>query len=410
MCLYLARIAKQQIPLDIQGKRFDLLISKGGTMVAIFRRLAAFAMIVALAACNTPRGAGFQSEVLAASGAVDANGDPIYDFAVFSVTRDSLPMFQGWPVNKTRSYSWIGHQEQPASLVITPGDLLEITIWDAEENSLLTSPGQRVAGLKDVQVGPDGRIFLPFVGDMKVSGMSPATARARVQDMLINTVPSAQVQLSVVPGRGNTVNLVSGVRQPGVFPLVDRNVSLLSLISQGGGVADGLNNPQVRLFRGSRVYGISLDRLFDEPQLDTVIAGGDRVLIEEDERYFLSLGAASREALHPFPKEEVSALDALSIIGGVSDTRANPQGILILREYDSATLRPVADPLNASVAGPPQARVIFTVNLTTADGLFSAGNFRIQPGDLVYATESPVTTTTTILGLFGSALVTAQRL
>jgi polysaccharide export outer membrane protein len=377
-------------------------------MIATLRRSAVLYLCVALAACSaTPRGAGFQSEVLAASDTVDADGNPVYDFSVFSVTRASLPLLANWPVNKTRHYRWIGHQAQPQSLVIASGDTLEISIWDAEENSLLTAPGQRVAKLQNVEVGSDGRIFLPFVGNLKVSGMAPATARAQIESILLSTVPSAQVQLNVVPGRGNTANLVTGVRAPGVYPLPDRNVSLLTLIATGGGVRDGVINPQVRLFRGGQVYRIGLDRLFDDPTLDTTIQGGDRVVIEADDRYFLSLGTTSSEALHPFTKSEISALDAMAIIGGVTDGRANPQGVLILREYDPAAVVPGTAP---SPAGPPHDRVVFTINLTTADGLFSAARFMIQPGDLVYGTENALGSATTILGIFGNVLTTGARL
>ena len=48
-------------------------------------------------------------------------------------------------------------------------------------------------------------------------------------------------------------------------------------------------------------------------------------------------------------------------------------------------------------------------DLTTADGLFSAGEFRILSGDLVYATESPVTSASTVFGILGSALGLAAR-
>lgn len=379
-------------------------------MIASLRRFAVLVLFLVVAACNTPRGAGFESEVLAAGDAVDAQGNPVYDFSVFSVTRASLPLLAAWPRISTKSYSWIRQQTQPQSLVIASGDMLEISIWDAEENSLLTAPGQRVAKLQNVTVGADGRIFLPFVGELKVSGMAPATARAQIEGILLNTVPSAQVQLSVVPGRSNTANLVTGVRSPGVYPLADRNVSLLTLIATGGGVPDSIRNPQVRLFRGSKVYGIGVDRLFEDPALDTTIEGGDRVLIEADERYFLSLGATSSEALHPFPKENVSALDALAIVGGVSDTRADPQGILILREYAPSDVVPVPAGTLPTPAGPPHDRVVFTIDLTDADGLFSAAKFMIQPGDLVYGTESPLGTATTILSVFGTVLTTGTRL
>jgi polysaccharide export outer membrane protein len=91
----------------------------------------------------------------------------------------------------------------------------------------------------------------------------------------------------------------------------------------------------------------------------------------------------------------------------VTDGRANPQGILILREYESSVVVPGAVP---NPAGPPHDRVVFTINLTKADGLFSAAKFMIQPGDLVYGTESPLGTATTILGAFGSVLVTGTRI
>jgi polysaccharide export outer membrane protein len=47
-------------------------------------------------------------------------------------------------------------------------------------------------------------------------------------------------------------------------------------------------------------------------------------------------------------------------------------------------------------------QVIFTFDLTSADGLFAARNFQINPDDTILATESPVTATRTVLGLVGA--------
>ncbi len=316
------------------------------------------------------------------------------------VTRPTLALVAGWPETGPGGYDWIRRQEQPASMIIAPGDTLAVTVWDTEENSLLAGPGGRVAQLQDVRVSTAGTIFLPFVGNLAVAGMSEATARERIEERYVDTIPSAQVQVVLTPGRANTANLVGGVAAPGVYPLVDRNVTLLTLLSLGGGVLPGLVNPQVRLFRGSGVYGTSLARLYDDPGLDTTLVGGDRVIVEEEERFFLSLGATGTESLHVFPGDRVTALQALSIIGGVSEARADPKGVLILREYPRAAV---------AAGGPPQDRVVFTIDLTTADGLFSARNFEIMPGDLVYATESPVTAAQTIMGLIGSGLGLAAR-
>ncbi|WP_296425650.1 polysaccharide biosynthesis/export family protein [Yoonia sp.] len=359
-----------------------------------FHRLMLTCLCVALAGCGLPRGAGFQSEVLAATNArTAAPGDAaVYDFAVFQVTRTVLPTLQSWPANRTKTYRWMTRSDQPASLLIAPGDRLQLTIWDAEENSVFSGSGQRATPLQEIQVDTDGTIFVPYIGELRVSGMAPATARTRIEEAMIKTIPSAQVQLAIKPGRANTANLVSGVTVPGVYPLPDRNFKLLDLLSLGGGASGLLINPQVRLIRGDEVFGVSLNRLLSEPGLDTTMRGGDRVIVQQDERYFLSLGATGTESLHTFPKDTVSALDALSIVGGVSDTRANPQGILILREY-------AANQVRSDGSGPPQERVVFTLDLTSADGLFSAGSFAVQPNDLVYATESPLGPALTVLNV-----------
>ena len=370
-----------------------------------------------LTGCALPRGAAFEAEVLAVQAApatgpetgtdagTDAGtGTETPDFAVYAISSASLPVLDDWPGTGAHSYDWIRRQEQPASLLIAAGDTLSVTVWDAEENSLIAGPGQRVAQLQDAQVSAEGAVFLPFVGQLRVAGMSASTARDRIEERYAATIPSAQVQVSVTPGRANTASLVAGVAAPGVYPLADRDVTVLSLLSLGGGVLPDLLNPQIRLFRGDAVYGTSVARLYEDPGLDTTLVGGDRVIVAAEDRYFLSLGAAGSEALHRFPKDRVSALEALSIIGGIAEARADPQGILILRQYPAAA---VGTP---DRAGPPQTRVVFTIDLTSADGLFSAGRFAVMPGDLVYATESPVTAVNTILGLLGASLGIAARL
>jgi polysaccharide export outer membrane protein len=216
-----------------------------------------------------------------------------------------------------------------------------------------------------------------------------------LQRRLESILPSAQVQLQMSEGRQNSVDLVGGVNAPGTIPMPDNNFSVLSALSAGGGVSNTMKNPQVKLVRGHKVYATSVARLYDNPTLDTRLRGGDKLIVEEDRRYFLSLGAAGQEAQHPFNRDDISALDALAIIGGVNDTRGDPQGILILREYPTSAV-------SAGVRGPRKTRVVFTLDLTTSDGLFSARNFHIQSGDLVLATESPLTNTRTVLGLVGS--------
>ena len=359
-------------------------------MTKTLKYLTWIVLSVALAACsNLPRGAAIEKEILASA------DDPNPDIAVYPVTRAFLPSISKWPRTGSRSYPWIGHSHGARAQVIRPGASLSLMVWDSGATSLLPSPDQRVADLPNMRVSSSGTIFVPYVGKVQVSGRTPDSARQLVQRKMEEIVPSAQVQLSMVEGRGNSIDLVGGVNAPGNILMPDQNFSVLAAISAGGGVDPAMENPQVKLVRGHNIYSTSVAHLYDNPRSDTRLLGGDKVIVEDDRRYFLSLGAAGREAQHPFNRDDVSALDALAIIGGVNDSRADPEGILILREYPASAV-------SAGTRGPRNTRVVFTMDLTTSDGLFSARNFHIQSGDLVLATETPLTDTRTILTLIGS--------
>lgn len=352
---------------------------------------------IGLAGCDLiPRGAALQSEVLAASRTED--GQEVTNFAIEPVTQGNLATFVHWAPADPSHYHWINRVDQPNNRIIRAGDTVSISVWTTEaEGGLLTGPGQRNVLLDNIRVSPGGTIFLPYLGDVRIAGNSPERARERIQERYAETIPSVQIQLTMNEGTQQTVSLISGVGSPGTYVLPDNDYTILQLIAEGGGIANSLDNPQVRLQRDSRIFGVSASRLLDEPRLNTTLQGGDRVYVEADERTFLSLGAAGTEAIHPFTQDRITALEALSIIGGVSDSRADAKGILILRRY------PVSQ-VTSDRSGPDHPRTIFTIDLTSADGLFSAGQFDIQSGDLIYVSESPITAAQSIFGIFGAAI------
>ncbi|RVT85373.1 polysaccharide export protein [Rhodobacteraceae bacterium CCMM004] len=353
-------------------------------------RLLTILLIAAVASCGPlPRGAAVRGEI--ERDTIDTAG-----YAYYPVTRALLPTLDAWPaVNVERSYGWPKAGGGSIGRILAPGDVVGITIWESSENSLLTSAGARNANLGSMVISPRGTVFLPYAGEVRIAGMAPDRARSVLQARIDSIAAAAQVQLSAQAGRSNSVDLVSGVASPGTFPLTDRNTSVLSLISQGGGIPPTMRNPRVKLQRGHKIFATSVDRLYDNPALDSVLRGGDKVIVEEDERYFLALGATGTEKIVYFDRDYVTALEAISMVGGILDSRADPEGILVLREYPRAAL-------GAGLRGPREQRVVFSIDLTEADGLFSAKNMQIYPQDVVLATESPVSTLQVALGLIGT--------
>lgn len=342
-----------------------------------------------LAACSIPRGAALQSEITMAA----HNDKPTY--SVVEVSRASIPMISRWPTTGLEEgFRWPSGSRGPKSSVIRAGDVVNLAVWDSQENSLLTAPGQKVVQMEGLVVSSSGTIFVPYVDEVPIAGNTPDQARRLIQDRLVAILPDAQVQLGFAAGSDNSIDLVSGVARPGTYPLPNRDYRILSAISQGGGISPGLRNPSVRLTRGGSSFRIPAKELLSNPARNVVMRGGDQVVVQEDERYFTALGASGKEQILPFERSNITALEAVSMMGGIDDVRADPKGILILREYPMSAVR-------RDASGPDLPYVVFVIDMTTADGLFAARNFQINPKDTVLATESPVTAAQTVINLIG---------
>jgi polysaccharide export outer membrane protein len=367
-------------------------------MLRISKPLILTGALIALSACSLPRGAAITSEI-----ATSAQSETQH-FAVEHVTRDNLTDLQKWPQTGWHGhYHWFASQRGPQNNRIQTGDLLNLTIWDSQVNSLITGEGQKRSEISKLEVSPSGEVFVPYVGDVVVRGLTPPAAREQIQSKLEAIAPSAQVQLELDAGVSHQVDLVSGVKTPGSYPLPNQNYSLLSLIAQGGGIDSDMRHPIVQLIRQGQTYRIPAQSLFDDARKNVTLRGQDKVIVVEDDRYFIALGATGNERQVFFEQEDVTALEALSLLGGLNDKRANLQGILILREYKTKDIR-------EDRSGPQKEQTIFVLDLTSADGLFAARNFEINPGDTVLATESSVTSVQTVFGLLGSAVGISRAL
>ena len=358
---------------------------------AVARPATAIALILTVAAlsgCALPRAAATPSEILRGTEAEESQ------VQVVAVSRETLSDLSDWPrpAGSVR-HNWPGASGQASARMIRAGDTITLGVWDSQQDSLIASPEQRMVQMQDLVVSQSGRIFVPYVGEVRVSGMSPDDARRDIESQMRVIVPDGQVQLSHRPGSAHAIDVVTGVASPGRIPMPETSPSILSVLAQAGGISPSLRNPLVRLNRSGQGYAIPARMLFAEPGRDIILRGGDRILVEEDQRNFIALGASGNQEVVYFEREEITALDALSSVGGLSASRANLQGLMVLRQYTPAAV-------SQAGPGPDKENVIFTFNLTHADGLFAASNFHIAPGDVVLATESPLPAIFQMIGLF----------
>ena len=109
---------------------------------------------------------------------------------------------------------------------IGPGDVLEINVAGVEE---MRNISERVTG--------DETVSLPFVGIINTKGFTDKTLRAEIRRRLeTNYVRNPQVSLFVKEFRSRQVAVIGAVQRPGLFNLASSADTVMSMISQAGGM------------------------------------------------------------------------------------------------------------------------------------------------------------------------------
>ena len=109
---------------------------------------------------------------------------------------------------------------------IGPGDVIEINVAGMEE---IKNVSERVTG--------EGTISLPFVGVIDASGMTDKTLRDEIRRRLeINYMRNPQISLFVKEFRSRQVAVIGAVQKPGLYNLASSADTVMSMISQAGGM------------------------------------------------------------------------------------------------------------------------------------------------------------------------------
>jgi len=337
------------------------------------------ALIVTLglvASCGLPRSGPNKAEIF--SGSVMEQGDSFVLVVDDRVNRiASITPALGF-ASGFRNAAVLG------SDTISAGDVLGLTIWENVDDGLLVPLGQNATVLEEVQVDGNGFIFVPYAGRVKAAGNSPDAVRRIISEKLADQTPDPQVQVRRLAGDGATVSIVGSVGKQGVFPIERPTRTLASMLAAAGGVAIKPEIAQVTVVRGNHSGSIWFEDLYDHPGHDIALRAGDRIFVEEDTRTFTALGATGSQNRVQFESQQLSAIEAIAQVGGLSSTTADPTGVFVFRNEPEEIARQLVgrDDLTGT------QRVIYLLDLTQPNGMFMARDFAIRDDDLVYVTEA----------------------
>ena len=357
------------------------------------RLLAAGFCVAALSGCALPRSGPTKNEIFA--GSVLQQGDAFVVAVNDRVTRATAVVPD---LSFPRAFSGAG---RVTADVINPGDVLNLNIFEnVRDEPLLSVAGERLSVLTDVQVDDQGFIFVPYAGRVKASGRTPDQLRTDITKQLESQTPDPQVMVARAAGDGSTVSISGGVTSQGVYPIERPTRTLQGMISRAGGVSIEPAVAQVRLTRGNVSRKIWLQDLYENPQTDVALRPGDKIVIEEDRRAFVALGATGTQTRVSFDTRTLSAVEALAQVGGLNTYLADPTGVFIFRNEPAAIANKVLG--RNDLRG--DQRIVYVLDLTQPMGMFNARDFVVRDGDTVYVTEAPyVQWQKTLSALTGSA-------
>lgn len=349
-----------------------------------------------LASCGLPRSGPTKNEIF--EGSVQEQGNAFVVTVDDQVTRATA---YTPPLGFSQA---LVHAKVLGSDTIRPGDTLGLTIWENVDDGLLASDGP--SAITEIQVDGSGFIFVPYAGRVKASGNSPESIRRIITEKLEAQTPDPQVMVQRLAGDGATVSLIGGVGAQGVYPIERPTRTLTAMLARAGGITLPPEVTQVTLTRGSHSGTVWLDDLYTNPRLDIALRAGDRVLVEQDERFFTTLGSTGAQVKVPFETQTVSAIEALATVGGLNPALADPTGIFVFRDEHTFISKKVLG--RTDLEG--HQRMIYVLDLTSPNGVFVARDFDIRNGDTVYVTEAPYNQFSKILSAIVAPASTAASL
>jgi polysaccharide export outer membrane protein len=348
----------------------SILASKGVRSVALL------AFVAVLASCTLPRSGPSKEEIY--EGSVQKQGDAFVVTVNDRVTRAT---------SVTPSLGFSAAFKNAGVLgsdVIRAGDRLGVSVWENTDVPILGTP-QAATVLDEIQVDGQGFIFIPYAGRIKASGNTPEQLRNIITRKLDQQTPDPQVSVRRLAGDGSTVSIIGGVGAQGVYPIERPTRTLSAMLAQAGGVAIETEIAQVTVTRAGQKDKIWLQDLYQNPEMDIALRGGDKILVERDTRAFTALGATGGQSRVTFASQTISAIEALALVGGLNSNLADPKGIFVFRNEPAEIANVVLG--RDDLVG--DQRFIYVLDLTGPNGMFQARDFAIRESDTVYVTEAP---------------------
>ncbi|NYT62132.1 polysaccharide biosynthesis/export family protein [Alcaligenaceae bacterium] len=265
---------------------------------------------------------------------------------------------------------------------VGPGDVLNIVVWNHPELALPMA-GSNVAtdasNIADVgngyNVNPNGLIQFPFVGAVKVAGLTEYQVSSLLTRRMAQYISDPQLTVRIQAYRNSRIYIDGEVHKPGLLTINDIPMTLPEAINRAGGLTPDADRSSVILTRNGIATHINMPQLVRKGvnPSQILMTNGDllRVINRNDSKVFL-MGDVHTPRAQTLIDGELTLAQALGEAAGISPETGNARQVYVIRK--GATGNAEIYHLDASV---PTAYVL-------------AAEFELKARDMVFVDPAPI--------------------
>ena len=281
----------------------------------------------------------------------------------------------------------LAHGQQPDTAAATDPQFQSGYVLGPDDQIQIRGLNLEELSDKPVIIGTSGNINLPLIGRMHVTGLSVEQLEAAIAERLKTYVYNPQVSIQVTEFRSQPVSVIGNVGSPGIVQLRGRK-NLYEILSMAGGlrpdagyrlrITRRLENGQIPLPDAKddptgqfSVVELDVKEVVEvqSPEKNIEIKPNDVISVPKADMVYVVGEVKLTGAVPLTARRTVSALELVSIAGGLSPTAA-PKKAKILR----------------TVSGSPERQEI-AVNLKDVIS-GKAGDVSLQANDILLVPSS----------------------
>ncbi len=257
---------------------------------------------------------------------------------------------------------------------VGPGDILSIIVYDHPELTIPAGEQRRAADSGNL-INPDGTIFYPYTGRIRVDGQTVDEIQENITSLLSEYIRDPQIMVRVAQFNSKFVFVTGAVTKPGRVALRNTPLTLIDAIQAASGFTSNANHHELKITRQGRTATVSSYELLKSGNLsqNIVLRPGDLVHVPDDstQRVYV-MGEVTRPGQVAMGSTKLSLTDVITEVGGIKEASADAAGVFVIRPS----------------VGVDRLANVYQFDLRNSIAYVFSNQFRVIPNDIVYVSTT----------------------